>query len=107
MANPDSMAADEVLRRQEVAKRLLEDPIMIEVFETADATLVKEWRAATNLEAREAVWAKITGLEEVQRLLRVIVSQGEYIQERLVQEAEAEVRRQHTRTLAQARHGLT
>jgi len=74
----DNITAEEAVRRMSRAEDLLNDPLMDEAFEKADATFVGKWRNATTPEAREAAWHGMTGLAEARRVLRSIITDGEF-----------------------------
>lgn len=64
--------------RAREADSLLNGEVMAEVWEHAEATFVREWMNAETVERREMAHAKVVGLAEVRRLLRAIISDGEY-----------------------------
>jgi hypothetical protein len=66
------------IARAEIARQLLEDPVMAEAFETAEGKFVKEWRESADLERREMAWAKVQALDEVRRVLRTVLNKGQY-----------------------------
>jgi hypothetical protein len=74
---PDTYTASQVIQRSEEAQRLLENDLLQEAFEMADADFVEEWRGATNPEKRDAAWYKVQALNAVQDQLERIVAQGE------------------------------
>lgn len=95
---PDEYNAEETIRRGQVARRLLSDPIMSEAFERADQLFVEEWRNATTPADREVAWSKVTALEEVQRVLQQIASNGELLEARYARdEAREELLRERRR----------
>jgi hypothetical protein len=65
------------VRRAEIAQQLLTDPVMKDAFAAAEAAFTKEWREASDVTRRELAWAKVQGLEEVKRQLRVVINEGE------------------------------
>lgn len=60
------------------AKSLLEGEVMAEVWTTAEATFIAEWKEADTTARREMAHAKVVGLAEVRRLLRAILANGEH-----------------------------
>lgn len=60
------------------AKALLEGAVMAEVWTSAEARFVKEWKDADTVERREMAHAKVVGLAEVRRALRTILANGEH-----------------------------
>lgn len=75
--DPDTITVDEAVRKGNTARRLLNDPVMVEAFAAADASFVKEWREATNPSDREKAHDKQAALVEVKRALERILSDGE------------------------------
>jgi hypothetical protein len=51
---------------------------MAEVWTTAEATFIAEWKEADTTARREMAHAKVVGLAEVRRLLRAILANGEH-----------------------------
>lgn len=64
--------------RGDIAKQLLGDPIVTEVFNRCEAAFIKEWKEAKDTAERERSHAKVSVLDEVRRQLRTIQSEGEY-----------------------------
>ena len=64
--------------RAEIAKRFLDDPVVQEAFVKAEAAFVSEWRNATDVDRRELAWAKVQGIDEVKRQLRIHISTGDH-----------------------------
>ena len=64
--------------RAEEAKRLLEGEVFADAFAQVEAKFVREWKEAQEQPRRELAWAKVQGLEEIQRQLSIIISRGEY-----------------------------
>lgn len=64
--------------RAREADSLLNGDVMADVWEHAEATFISEWKNAETVERREIAHAKVVGLAEVRRLLRAIISDGEY-----------------------------
>lgn len=71
------ITVDEAVRRGHEAERLLNDPLMVEAFDSADAQFVREWREATTPAEREAAWFKQVALAEVKHALEKVLSDGE------------------------------
>lgn len=73
------MTKDEQIRRGEAAKRLLEDPILIESLETLERTYLESWRRteSKDVEGRERLWIALQVAEEFVRNLRAVADSGE------------------------------
>jgi hypothetical protein len=57
------------------AQRLLDDPLLLEVFDEIRADLLHEWENTPEnaIERREAAWRGIKGMERLKSKLRSIV----------------------------------
>lgn len=66
------------IAKGEIARRLLEDPVMEEAYDRAEQMFYKEWRSAEDITRREMSWAKVQALDEVRKQLRTILSQGQH-----------------------------
>ena len=66
------------IARGEIARQLLEDPVMDYAFRQSEDAFIKEWRSAEDITRREMAWAKVQALDEVRRMLRAVLSQGQY-----------------------------
>ena len=66
------------IARGEIARQLLEDPVMQYAFRRAEETFIKEWRSAGDVSRREMSWAKVQALDEVRKTLRAVLSSGQY-----------------------------
>ena len=66
------------IAKGEIARQLLEDPVMQYAFRQAEATFFKEWRSAEDVSRREMSWAKVQALDEVRKTLRAVLSSGQY-----------------------------
>lgn len=73
------MTKDEQIRRGEAAKRLLEDPVLIEALERLERTYLDSWRRTDpkDTEGRERLWVALQVAEEFARNLRAIADSGE------------------------------
>jgi len=70
------MAADEIsagLRAQE----LLSNSQLRETFAAVEARFTKEWKRAETTALREMAWAKVQAVDEVWRVLRAALTNGE------------------------------
>lgn len=68
-----------IVQRAEEANRLLNGEVCAEVFDACRELFRREWEDSDPEDAarRELCWAKVQGLNEVQRQLRRMVRQGE------------------------------
>ena len=66
------------LQREEHAKRLLNDELLQEAFDTLREELMNRWShsGSTDLEARESIWLAIRLLEKIDGHLKSIVETG-------------------------------
>ena len=66
------------LQREEHAKRLLNDELLQEAFDTLREELMNRWThsGSTDLEARESIWLAIRLLEKIDGHLKSIVETG-------------------------------
>ena len=66
------------LRREEHARRLLEDVLLKEAFDTLKEDLMNRWShsGTTDSEARESIWLAIRLLEKIDGHIRSIVETG-------------------------------
>ena len=60
------------------AKNFLDDPVVQEAFVQAEQAFMKEWRSETDRDRRDLAWAKVQGIDEVKRQLRIHISSGEH-----------------------------
>jgi ribosomal protein S18 acetylase RimI-like enzyme len=67
------------LRREEHAKRLLDDELLQEAFDTLREDLMNRWihSGSTDLEARESIWLAIRLLERIDGHIKSIVETGD------------------------------
>ena len=65
--------------REEKAMRLLNDPLLIEAFETLRKDLMDRWgqSGSTELEARESIWLAMRLLDKIHGHLSSIVETGQ------------------------------
>ena len=63
------------LRREEHARRLLEDVLLKEAFDTLKEDLMNRWShsGTTDSEARESIWLAIRLLERIENHIKSIV----------------------------------
>jgi hypothetical protein len=64
----------DTIEKGQNAERLLNDPVLKEAFTRAGEVFIREWMEGTTTEAREAAHAKQAALAEVEREMRVMVS---------------------------------
>ena len=66
------------LRREEHARRLLEDVLLKEAFDTLREDLMNRWShsGTTDSEARESIWLAIRLLDKIDGHIRSIVETG-------------------------------
>ena len=66
-------------QREEQAKRLLTDPLLVEAFTELEQNLKNTWEFSSvgDIEAREQVWLSLRLLERVRLHLTSIVETGE------------------------------
>lgn len=70
--------ASDALARAEHAKRLIDDPLLAEVFDLVEAAAIDVWRktgAAQNAE-REIAWQSLKAAERVRNTLQGIIDNG-------------------------------
>ena len=74
-----TLTPDQQIQRARESKRLLEDGLLAEAFERAEANFIQQWlgTAPKDVQIREAAYSKVQALAEVQRVLRSIISDGE------------------------------
>ena len=65
-------------RREEHAKRLLDDELLQEAFDVLREDLMNRWAhsGSTDLEARESIWLAIRLLEKIDGHIKSIVETG-------------------------------
>ena len=65
--------------REEHAKRLLEDPLFQEAFETLRQELLARWENSTTheVDARESIWLGLALLKRIHAHIESIVTTGE------------------------------
>ena len=66
-------------QREEQAKRLLNDPLLVEAFTELEQNLKNTWMFSSvgDIEAREQVWLSLRLLERIRLHLTSIVETGE------------------------------
>lgn len=69
---------DEVQQRARQARELLGNPMLAGAVAKLDDALILEWKTAKTVEAREAAWAKVNGLQRVMKELQITMEQGEH-----------------------------
>ncbi len=74
----NQLSKHELMNRGEEAGRLLQDPVFVSAFDEIRERFIREWEKADSVPDREMCWAKVTGLGEVRRQLRRVISQGEH-----------------------------
>jgi len=64
--------------REEKAKRLLNDPLLLEAFETLKKDLMDRWEqsGSSELEARESIWLAMRLLDKIHGHFSSIVETG-------------------------------
>lgn len=75
--------------RAEHAKRLLADPLLIEVFDAVEAAAINVWRTTntTQTAEREIAWQSLKAVERVRNTLTGIVDNGLIEARRAVQQS--------------------
>tara|TARA_R100001015_G_C4634760_1_gene202006 strand:- start:2415 stop:2657 length:243 start_codon:yes stop_codon:yes gene_type:complete len=65
--------------REEHAKRLLNDGLFIEAFETLEKNLLNSWNSSgvSEIEAREQIWLSLRLLERIRLHITSIVETGD------------------------------
>ena len=68
----------DIQQREEHAKRLLNDELLQEAFDTLREELMNRWShsGSTDLQARESIWLAIRLLEKIDGHLKSIVETG-------------------------------
>ena len=64
------------VNRGEHAKRLLEDPLLTEAFDTVDAKIVEDWRAVIDPAQRDRLWLMLQLLGKLKGHLKTVVDGG-------------------------------
>lgn len=64
--------------KAQVAKSFLDDPVVQEAFAQAEQDFIREWRSETDRDRRDLAWAKVQGLDEVKRQLRIKIQSGDH-----------------------------
>jgi hypothetical protein len=59
------------------AKELLDSPQLRETFDAVEARFTKQWKQAETRDEREMAWAKVQAVDEVWRVLRATLTNGE------------------------------
>jgi len=60
------------------AKSFLDDPVVQEAFTAAEQVFMKEWRTEEDRDRRDLAWAKVQGIDEVKRQLRIYIQSGDH-----------------------------
>lgn len=70
--------ASDAIARAEQAKRLLDDPLLTEVFDAVEAAAVNAWRSSGSVQTaeREIAWQSLKAAERVRNALKGIVDNG-------------------------------
>lgn len=66
----------DTIERGEHAQRLLDDPVLSEAFELAGASFIRDWMNGETTEEREEAHHKQAALAEVEKALRIFVSEA-------------------------------
>lgn len=67
-----------LVNRGREASKLLNGRLFPEIMDEARQAFIEEWAAAEDTQRREMCWAKVAGLDEIERQLRRVVNEGEY-----------------------------
>lgn len=89
------MTEDEEVRRGHEARRLLENPLLIEAFKTIELELLTAWSEspAGDEKGREKLWVMTKLLNRVEQHVKSVALTGEMAQRSLAQRASALVGR--------------
>jgi len=70
--------ASDTVARAEHAKRLLDDPLLTEVFEAVEAAAINAWRTTGSVQSaeREIAWQSLKAAERVRNALQGMVDNG-------------------------------
>ena len=62
--------------RGERAKRLLEDPLLVEAFQAVEMQCINDWLAADTVESRDLCWHRASACKGVHQILTSVMSDG-------------------------------
>ena len=81
------MNSDDILRRAADAKRLLDEPLLVEAFTTVKAELTTAWENAPtrDTEGRERLYLMVRLLEKLRSHIRTVAEEGEIEAKRITQ----------------------
>jgi len=72
----------------EEAKRLLDSSAFADALKRVEEKYSREWRASTGPSIREALWTKLSVLDDVINDIRVMIGNGDMAAHTLAKEAE-------------------
>jgi hypothetical protein len=80
MSDPDRARAEQAEARAAAAKRLLEDPMLVEALENVRMGAIKSWRATSaddkGKEAREIAWLTVKVVDRIETELQNVINNG-------------------------------
>lgn len=81
------MSPEQEAQRGQDAKRLLEEPLLKEAFETIEQELIEQWKQAParDVEGREKLWLMLHLLNKVHGHLESVMASGQLAQATLAQ----------------------
>lgn len=59
------------------ARKLLDDPVLVEAFDQLEEDYVSEWKSSTDADKREQAWHSVKALQDIRTRLRVISDRGQ------------------------------
>lgn len=85
MSDTDRAAAENAEIRAAAAKRLLDDPMLIEALENVRMGAIKSWRATStdNVQAREVAWLTVKVIDRIETELQNVINNGAIAASRL------------------------
>lgn len=74
---PNQMTSEEEVRRGTAASRILDDPIMQEALIKVETNNIERMLNAENAQDRAEAHARVHGLRDAVKQLRIVISHGE------------------------------
>jgi hypothetical protein len=72
-----SWGKQELQERARRARQILDDPVFQAALQMAEQDCISDWIAATTVEAREQIWARMGAMQAVQQSLTAFITYGE------------------------------
>lgn len=68
----------DIIQRGETAARILNDPLVVEVFSGLEDLMIQTWKSTSDASEREQLWFTLKGLERFRAAFEAAVQSGEY-----------------------------